>query len=175
MAASVVAPVAIPSSMMIATLPLSSHPIAEIALAPSLDLGKLLVADDVKFLGGDAANLDHVGIANDTRRFAIGDGTHGQFRLDGHADLAHQQKVKRSIQGLGRFGRNRHSSAREREHNRITIPVFEQRLGKPPAGVYSILEQHGGDLNVFEDYRHERGRLLIRIKQLVVLTRVETH
>src|SRR5208283_3707810 len=37
---------------------------AEIALASSFDLGPLLLADGLEFLGTDAANFDHVTIAN---------------------------------------------------------------------------------------------------------------
>ena len=62
-------------------------------------------------------------VAHDDRCATINDGTHGQLRLERHADLAHQDQIEQRIERGGDFGRNGHATARKRENNWLLILI----------------------------------------------------
>ena len=113
-AARVVAPVAMPSSITIAVcaFDVGGSAIAQIAPAAPLDFGKFGVANglEVGFRDGGLAN--DVLVAHDNGRAAVDDRAHRQFRLERHADLAHQNQIERGVERRGDLRRDRDAAAR---------------------------------------------------------------
>ena len=65
----------------------------KIQFPPPLDFFQFARTDVVELRVACARDLDHSAIANDDRFTTVDHRTDGQFRLDGRADFAHQQKI----------------------------------------------------------------------------------
>ena len=74
----------------------------------------------------------------------VHDRAHGKFRLQGRADLAHQDQIERRLQPIGDLGRDRNATARQRQDHGMTVLVFRQSCGQLMAGIISVLKQHIG-------------------------------
>jgi len=94
---------------------------AQIALTSPFDFGEFAVANGLKFGLVDTCQPNHVLVAHDDRSAAIDDGAHGKLRLDGHADLTHQDQIEWRVERGGHLGRNGDTAARQRQDHRVLI------------------------------------------------------
>src|SRR5665811_2569751 len=118
--------------------------IAEVEFASPFDRGELLVASSVKFLLAHASETDHVFITHDHRLPAIDDRAYGELWLNRHANLAHQDQVVRRVEFGCDLRRDRHTAARQVQHDRPLSLVTCERLCELSAGVRAIDEWHHG-------------------------------
>lgn len=97
-----------------------------------LDLGQLVL--------GDPGGTHHLVV--DHADAAFTDGSHARFRLEGHAEFAHQADVQRCAEGAGDLCGDRDPSAGQPQHHYVgTLEVLQQGR-QPPAGVPTIHEVH---------------------------------
>jgi hypothetical protein len=90
----------------------------------------------------DGGKTNDVLVADNDWSAAIDHRAHGELRLVGNSDLAHQNEVERRVQ-LGRhFRSDRHPAAGEREHHRLLVPVLRERCRELAPGFLPILESH---------------------------------
>src|SRR5689334_18578236 len=125
-----------------ATPDLDRGSLAEVPCASSLDLHQLLAACRLEIPFRNTERLNDVLIADDRRRMAVDDGTHGQFRLEGGTDLADQEQVEWRLQRLGDRCRYRNTATRKRQHDGIGVAIFEERGDEPSAGLPTICKRH---------------------------------
>jgi hypothetical protein len=90
---------------------------AEIALPPPLNLGELPLTDGLEILLVDLGEPNDILIAHDDRRPTIHHRTHGELRLEGHANLPHENQVEWRVQRDCDFRSDGHTTARERKHD----------------------------------------------------------
>src|SRR5438552_10902580 len=83
----------------------------------ALELLALTGGDLVDERAWDAEAVDDVAIQNLDP--AGGDRAHGELLMAGHAQLADDEHVERSVEGLGDFQGNGYSPARQSEHLNI--------------------------------------------------------
>jgi len=119
------------------------RPVAEIELAAALDLGELAVADLGEIGLAHASETDDVLVANDDRASAVDHRAGGKLRLVGHTDLSYEHEIERCAKCSGDFGGDWHAAARQRQYDRLILPVTGQSLGKLLSGVGAVAEGHG--------------------------------
>lgn len=119
--------------------------IAEINLPTALNLLQLArsFTGDVVFfdaeLGGQLVVEDHLRIGS------VHDRPERELGLPGHSDLADQDDVERGVELLGDLETNRHTAARQGEHDRLFVAQMLQPPGKLAAR-RSPIGEHGSTL-----------------------------
>jgi hypothetical protein len=109
---------------------LRAFAIAQVAVALPIDFGEFGIASGFKRSFVNTNVLNDVFIAHRDRAAAVDNRTHCQFRLEGHADLAHEDQIDRRLERLSNLRRDSNSTARQREDRRLLLLVSE---GQPDA------------------------------------------
>ena len=103
--------------------------IAAIRLLAPFELAELSFGNRIDHTGWDSQGIDDVAI--DLADTASRNGTHGELFVPGDAELADDVHVQRNAQRTGNFPRDRHSAAREGQHNHVfPIAILGQFLGE---------------------------------------------
>jgi hypothetical protein len=96
-----------------------------------LEFGQFLRADGINHLIGNQQRIYNVPVeyAHTTRS----DRTHGQLWVTGQTEFANNKHVEWRVQFSGYFRRNRHATARQREHEhigsiRVAVEIFSKKL-----------------------------------------------
>jgi hypothetical protein len=97
--------------------------------APAFDLGKFAVANRGEFGLADPGEADNILFAHHMRVRAIHHRPHGEFRLRRHADLAHEDKIERSLHCSGDRRCHLHAAPRQGQHDHTLTAKFAQRGG----------------------------------------------
>ena len=141
-AAIAVDPVAMPSSTMIAVLPVRSRRgrSPRNRLRPALELGALGRLDGGELLGAGPDGRDDV-VVEDAHA-ALADRPHAELLVPGRAELAHDDHVERCAEGAGDLGGDGHAAARQAEHDDVVAAKVVERRRQPPPGVDAIGEPH---------------------------------
>ena len=115
---------------------------AQIALTPPFDLGEFAVTDRVEIRFLNAGKADDVLVAHDQRSATIHHGSHCQLRLERHADLAHENEIKRCVQRGRNLRGDGHAATGQRENDRLLVFVSHNRRSQLAPGVRPILKTH---------------------------------
>jgi hypothetical protein len=114
-------------------------PVTAVGLLAALELAPLLGVDRLDPLGGQVQRLDH-GRVEDADA-ARGDRSERVLLVAGHAELAHEEDVERSLQRARDLVRDGHPAARQGEYDDVVAScVVAQALRKQPPGVRAIPE-----------------------------------
>ena len=116
-------------------------PVSDIAPPPSLDLGQLapLLVFDIPSGRPDLTN--NLVVQHEVRLAAVDDRADPKLGMTRRTDLAHDQHVERRPQCLRDLEADRHTAARQGQHDRIAVTIAIERLRQPSPGVAPILEQ----------------------------------
>src|SRR5208283_1323080 len=126
-----------------AALRLRTGPRPDIEPPSPLDLFKLASADGLKLLLADASHRDNVLIADGDRLAAVRHSAHCELGLEGYADLADENQIKRRLQRRrDRRGHGR-AAARQSEHHHLLAFVFEEPRREPSPCIISVAKRHG--------------------------------
>ncbi len=116
-----------------AITPKASHPALELGTLACLDRGELLGTHP-----GRVLNL----LVDDPRPL-LADGPHGQFGLEGHAQLADDDHVEGRPERSGHLEGHGHPAPGKAQHHHVRTAQVLQQHGQAPSGISTIDEGHG--------------------------------
>jgi hypothetical protein len=81
--------------------------------------------------------------------------------LTGHEKLVHDDDIERCLQRAGDLGRDRYPAARYRQHERVSSPVFLERVRKVQPGGGAVFDEcrHNDSFIPHRCYRLRTGTI----------------
>ena len=124
------------------------RPVAPVLSGAPLQLDTLPTFDRVDVDDVEAGGSQHL-LVDDTHP-SLADGSHGELRLEGHPQFAHDDDVERGAESLRHLEGHGHPAARKAEHHDIAVPDLGtlHDLGQLAARIHPIAEPHGDLLHV---------------------------
>ena len=115
-------------------------PVAAEAAGPTFELDPFAFLDYRQLLGGHPGCVGHRVV--DDSHAALTDGSHGQLRLERHAQFADHDHIERGVKGAGDLERDWDTAAGQSDNDHVLAARVLQPLRQPAAGICSIHERH---------------------------------